>query len=216
MLTEVLAGFGGAAFLIALLAFLGRSFVGALLAKDLERFKADLVSASHSAVERLKADLQLAAVEHQVRFTRLHEKRAEVLAEMYRLLVEATWAAEAFASPMEYGGDKSKNEKYVDARNAIADYYRFFDVNRIYLPESLCERLSAFERRLRQPVIKFGTYVQIESPTERTFQQMNEAWDAAYQAVSEEIPSARVEIEAEFRKLLGSAPAAVAAYGEAR
>jgi hypothetical protein len=34
-------------------------------------------------IERLKTSLQMTALEHQVRFSKLHEKRAKVIADLY-------------------------------------------------------------------------------------------------------------------------------------
>ena len=39
-------------------------------------------------MERLRADLQKAAFEHQVRYSKIYDKRAEVIAEIYRLIAE--------------------------------------------------------------------------------------------------------------------------------
>ena len=74
---SLLVVFGGNAVLLVMLAFFSRSLMDTLLAKNVEQFKNDLASASQIAIERLRADLRLTAIEHEVRFSRLHEKRAE-------------------------------------------------------------------------------------------------------------------------------------------
>jgi hypothetical protein len=80
-LTSLLVAIGANAAILAVLGFLARSLINSWLAKDLEKFKFELKSASDTAFESLKSDLQRAAFEHQVRFSKLHEKRAEVIAE---------------------------------------------------------------------------------------------------------------------------------------
>ena len=201
----MIVAFGGNAALLLVLAFLGRSFVGQLLTKDIEGFKASLHRESVIAVEELKADLQQTAVEHEVRFSRLHEKRGEVLAEVYKLLVVATWEAESFASPIEFAGEIGKKEKYVRSMNAIAEYYRYFDQHRVYLSCELCDALEAFAKDLRQPLIRFGVYVRIDNPIPKTIDDMNTAWDNAWNSVKNDVPKLRASIEDEFRKLLGVA-----------
>lgn len=79
----VLLVLGGNAALVLAAAWFARSLIGQLLARDLERFKSELVSASSIATERTKHELQMAAQERSVRFTKLHEKRGEVIAAMY-------------------------------------------------------------------------------------------------------------------------------------
>src|SRR5687767_12726633 len=101
----IIVAFGGNVALLAVLAWLARSLVGQLIAKDLEQFKANLASVSVVAAERLKHELQLSAQEHQVVISKLHERRAQVVAETYSLLVEAQWAAQDFVSPMEWAGE---------------------------------------------------------------------------------------------------------------
>ena len=48
--------------------------------------------------EQRKQALQMVALEHQVRFSKLHEKRAEVIAELYKQLVEVEKEGKLFIS----------------------------------------------------------------------------------------------------------------------
>ncbi len=161
---SLLVAFGGNAALLLVLGFMGRALLSNALDKDLEKFK---------------GQLQLAATEHEIRFSRLHEKRADVIAELYKLLVKATWEAESFASPMEWSDEPDKKQKYVTAMNAIAEYYRFFDQHRIYVSPELCLKLEDFAKKLRLPVLQFGVYVRHESLGSDAPQKKNDAWDAA-------------------------------------
>src|SRR4051794_2990928 len=117
---SLLLALGGNVALLAVLGWLARSLLGQLVAKDLERFKSDLTVASTVATERLKHELRLVAQEHQVLVSKLHERRAQVVAEVYGLLVETHWASQDFASPMEMVGEPNKKEKFVAAMNKAA------------------------------------------------------------------------------------------------
>lgn len=185
----LLVAFGGNAAVLLILGFLGRSLINNALSKDLEKFK---------------GQLQLAATEHEITFRRLHERRAEVVADLYRLLVEATWEAESFANPVEFTDEPDKKQKYIAAQNAIAAYFRFFDQHRIYLSPDLCNTLEKFAREIREPVLRFGMWVRYENPEGQTAILKNDAWDAAWKKTKEEIPKLREAIEKEFRVLLGS------------
>jgi len=202
-----LIAFGGNAALLLVLGFLGRSLIQQFLAKDIEGFRSRLQADSNIAIEKLRADLRQAAVEHEVRFSRLHEKRAEVLATLYGLLVEAVWEAESFANPAEFPGEPDKKQKYVTAMNAVAAYFRFFDKHRIFLPAALCDSLEAFAKALRTPMIKFSVYLKIEHPIPKTTDEMMNAWDAAWNSVKNDVPLLRAALENEMRKLLGVLPA---------
>ena len=185
---SLLVAFGGNAALLLVLGVLGRSFMSTVLTKDIERFK---------------ADLHIVAMEHEVRFSKLHEKRAEVLAELYKLLVAATWETTTFSTPFQFGGEPDKKTQYVNAINAIAGYFRFFDQHRIWLPAELCAPLEAFARKLRSPTIEIGVYLSIPHPNEQTIKEQIEAYRKALDLVEKDIPNLRNAIDAEFRTLLG-------------
>jgi hypothetical protein len=201
----LLVVFGGNAALLLAAAWFARSLVGQLLAKDLERFKSELVSASSIATERTKHELQMAAQERSVRFTKLHEKRGEVIAETYGLLVEVQWASQDFASPMEWAGEPSKNEKYGMALKKSAEFFRYFDRNRIYLPPE-CEQLEAFLKGMRSKVIGFGVYLTHDEAymPDEGIRKKHEAWIEASRYFDEEVPKARLGLEKELRQLIAA------------
>ncbi len=205
ILQTILLALTGNALLLAVLGYLAKSLVGGLLAKDLKKFETELKAKSDATIERLRSSLQIVAIEHQVRFSKLHEKRAEVIAELYKHLVEATWETESFLSPMEWSGEPDKKEKYIKAMNKIVQFFRFFDQHRIYLPASLCKSLQAFIESLRSPVIQFSVYLQFEYPNENTAKEKMKVWMEAWDSVKNDVPAARQQLEREFRNILGSA-----------
>jgi hypothetical protein len=205
-LETLLLMFGGPAVLLALLGFFGRSLVEILLTNDVAKFKANLESASQITIERLRADLRLTAFEHEVRFSRLHDKRAEILAELYSLLVAAVSENKSYASQSDSGSLAKKREKYGRAADATDEFFKYYDRRRIYLPEPICEMLDSFDLQLRRPTSKFWAFGRIEDPSPETFQKMNEAWDRAWESVTNDIPKLRAAIEIEFRRLLGALP----------
>ena len=186
---SLLVAFGGNVTLLFLLGYFSRSLMSQVLAKDIEKFK---------------ADLQLSAVEHQVRFSKLYERRAEILAELYELLVKATWETSRFTSLMQWEDDPDKKEQYRTAMNAIAAYFRFLDQNRIWLPSDICEPLEEFAKALRKPTIELDTYLSIENPTAQTLQDLRNAWKEAWELVENDIPKLRKAIEERFRSILGA------------
>jgi hypothetical protein len=202
----ILLNFGGTATLLVILGWLARSIGTQLLAKDIERFKSDLSAASTATTERLKHDLQLVATEHQVRYSKLQARRGEVIAEMYGLLVEAQWASQSFVSPAEFGGEPSKAEKYATAMNKAAEFYRYFDKNRIFLPLAFCAQTEEFLRNMRTKVVGFGVYVVQEEKfmPDTAHKAKFEAWVKASEYFDKEVPIARAALEQELRTLLGA------------
>ena len=204
---SILLAIGGNAALLVALAWLARSFGSQLLAKDLEKFKTSLSTASSEASERLKHELQLVAHEHQVRFSKLHERRAEVITNLYALLVEAQWAGQSFVSVVEFGGEPPKQEKYATAMNKFAEFFRQFDKNRIFLPETVCQQLDEFLQGMRRRVIHFGVYVQTnDHAPSHVVKEKHEAWSNASDYFDTELPAARRALENELRAMLAGSP----------
>lgn len=202
----ILLAFGGNAALLAVLGLLGKSLLDKLILRDTKQFESDLKAKSDAAVEKLKNQLQLKTIEHQVRFSRLHEKRAAVIAELYGHLVEALWEAESFLSPMELSGEPDKREKLQKALNKLVELYRYFDKHRIYLPIDVCSALEELIKNVRSQVTKFGVWIRYEDHelSGDSHSKKFDAWTSGWDAITQQVPLARASLENEFRSLLGA------------
>lgn len=96
ILEIIIASVSGSAVLMGAVAWLIRSLVVHVLSEDLESFK---------------TKLQSAALEHQVRFTRLHENRASIIAELYSKLVALHDSASSFVRWYPSVGDEERRER---------------------------------------------------------------------------------------------------------
>ena len=141
-------------------------------------------------------------MEHQVRFSRLHDKRASVIADLYGHLIEALWEAENLLHPIQAPKEGGKKEKYDQAMNKFVELYRYFDKHRIYLPEEVCASLQDLIQNVRTQVIAVGVRARVENY--QTSREMMEAEDSAWEAFTNEAPVARRNLENEFRSLLGA------------
>lgn len=171
----------------------------------LESHKAELKAQADVETERLRSQLSIAAHERQVSFAGLYSKRAEVIAEIYSLFVQAYWDTASFASPLEWNGEPDKKEKYQTAMNSCAAFFQYFEKNRIYLPHDSASRLEEFVKEMRSKAIRFGTYIryQDEGLPEHVYQQKHEAWESAWEYFEKEFPAARLSLEKDLRDLLG-------------
>ena len=201
----LLLAFGGNAALLAVLGILAKSLLEKMITRDTKRFESDLKAKSDAAIEHLKNELQLRTIEHQVRFSRLHEKRASVIADLNGHLAEVLWEAESFLSPMQWVGEPPQEEKHRAAMNKLAEFFRFFDKHRIYLPSELCSSLEKLVLQVRSHVINFGVYVKYHGPNlnDHTREQKEKAWIEGWNAIKNQVPQARQILEDEFRVLLG-------------
>jgi hypothetical protein len=171
---------------------------------ELERLKADLKAQGDISIEQLRSHLQQAVLEHQVRFSKLHEKRGEVIEQVYQQLVEAEKGYGRFVLVDGYERDMEKQtEARLKTETAMYDVSLFIEKHRIYLPITICDSLKAFLDIMWNNVINVGVYAAIKHPTPHSAYERNAAFTKAYQALTKEIPSAREALGNEFRNLLG-------------
>jgi hypothetical protein len=155
---EILIAFGGNAVLLAVLGFLARSLFQTWLAKDMKKFEADLKNTADSELERLKfelkakgdasieqlrSQLQQSALEHQVRFSKLHERRARLIEKLYARLVAARMEGRRFIVTDAYNRDQQQQLEAIQRiGKTIQGVALFIDKHRIYFPEHICELLQ--------------------------------------------------------------------------
>jgi hypothetical protein len=125
-----------------------KTLVSQSLARDIETFKADLKKAHDAEIELLKSDLRIASFRYQTRFARLHETRAEIIAELYKHLVQAEDAIRSLLL-RDTGGDlpgladdKEIEKLQTTTGNRIWELERFFEERRLYFDEELCGMMN--------------------------------------------------------------------------
>jgi len=172
----------------------------------LSKFKAQLKADADAKIEELKSSLQMAALEHQVRFSNLHEKRAQLIADLYERLVDVFWVGQHFVITGAFT-DRADGgpTQYNNAVQKILDFTHFFDIHRIYLPSGICTLLTEFIDKVRRQVIRVGVYGPIDPLSDQSYKERNEAIMAAYVAFDQDIPATRIALEEEFRAILGAA-----------
>jgi hypothetical protein len=82
VITTLGATVGAGGVLLAASAWLMKTVLTDKFAREAEAFKSRLKAEADIEIERLKSSLQMTAIEHQVRFSKLHERRAELIAEL--------------------------------------------------------------------------------------------------------------------------------------
>lgn len=148
-------------------------------------------------LEHLKSDLSNAAFQKQTTFARLHEKRADIIAELYAKLVAVHRAMVIMVDQDEFDGKVSRK-----ATKAGSAFHYYYDVHQIYFDKPLCELLESFDRNVVDALV-----VHYTNPTDGEEGQDRRARrkDALQQLVKQVAPI-RKEIEGTFRKLLGLSP----------
>ena len=211
VIVTVFTTIGGGTVLLGTAAYLIKTALAQRLLLDAEGFKAQLKTSADVEIERLKVSLQMSALEHQVRFSKLHEKRAEVIAELYRRLVELSMLAHQYAqvdnrsvfSLVPAGEDyeesdlqtpegmRDNRDVFEKAKQKSRDLNQFMAFHKIYLPADIDGLFAEFWKASRR---NFS----IAAHEDRRGKNPYET--DAYQ---DAIHKAEVALETEFRKLLG-------------
>jgi DNA primase large subunit len=204
-ITEIIKVLGGEALFLAAAAWLIKALVSNRLRQEAEAFKIRLQADASVELEKLRASLQLAATEHQIRFAKLHEQRALIIADLHTRLVHARTDAARFII-----GDVRNAELAAEMNAKMLDLYGFITLNKIYLPEKICELVEQFESTLRKSVISvdiFWTRVNEYSRLSPENQHMqNQVMLEACNFLESKSPAMLEELVREFRILLGEHP----------
>lgn len=193
--------FIGAAAITCLLAYLGRIALRHVLAAELEAFKQQLQMEGVITMERLRAELRRTAAESDGRLSKLQDKQAEVIAELYRRMVSLRNAMTKITGPgtADSSGQDDKTGSVVAAGEQLREY---FDQHRIFLDEGLCRKLQSLQATFFDAWVKHSFAVAKDQYVRQGKGAPVETW----KKLSEEVPLLLQDIEQDFRTLLGHRP----------
>lgn len=209
VIKSTLATVGGSVVLLGAVAWLIKAVISQALVLQTEMFKMRLKAEADIEIEKLKNALQITAVEHQVRFVNLHEKRAEFIAELYNDLVEAVKDSQLFVREEWSRDDKAEQqEAFRKTHDMILNLYWFVEKHRYYLPlpGRVYDLLSTFIDNIEHHVVSVGVYGSSAIDYPKDLAARKDRHDAiirAYDAFKGNIPELRKALEDELRKILG-------------
>jgi hypothetical protein len=195
-------------FVTGLLIFLAKSWISERLKnaikfeydQKLETFKAELKAESAVAIENLKSRLRITATEHQVRFSKLHETRAEVIAETYARLRDLYEKVIDYVNIFNSAGDRPKNERRSDVISALDALRAYYLKKQIFLPKKTAINIRNIDSELLQATNQLIYGVELSNRNES---KKEEICMEVLLRVNGKINIAIVELEDEFRELLG-------------
>lgn len=192
LLQEILALVLAPTLIVGAAAWVLRAFFQQGLERDIERFKASLRSEQDTAQANLNATLQARLFEHQTRFSGVYQKQAEVLGKTYELLFDPYEHIREFVHPLDTVEPTPEQVKsIIDMFNSLAGYYH---KNRIYLPESICEKMDAVLGEMKSALNK--NLIARRHSSARSL----EMWDESWKAMQNDVPPLMKQLEQEFRK----------------
>lgn len=174
----ILIAFGGNAALIAVLAYLAKLLVSEWIKR--------------------------ASEERRIIFSKLHEKRAEALADLYVGLYEYVSNCKSFVLQAEHVEEYRIDELLTELSAASKAFRDTFQKNKLYLNKNLCNQIENTFKDAQMPSYRFifslGEFVG-EHIQESEFRK---EWENAFLSFSKHIPELLGNLENEFRAILGA------------
>jgi hypothetical protein len=211
---ELLKTLGTVAIVVAAATWLTKSIITHVLSRNIEAYKDELKHESEKEIEGLKSRLQIAALERQITFNRLHEKRAEVISEIYRrvmileiwlnhVVAETELPDEAFTSPEKFANAFEPVFGHISLN--LQDLAAYFNLNRLYLGEVICQKILSFHDEVLDSNSIYGYFYERfkQVPEEQISEVYGKNLRDRAHRVLRQVSDSRRAVEDEFRGLLG-------------
>lgn len=166
--------------------------------KELEKFKDELKRQSDKEVETTKSNLSVEANRINIRFSKLHEKRIDVVSEIYGHLSDLYDALSFYTSALELVGMPSRNQRFDSLQNSYKSFKKVYTNSKIFLPESISSKIDDINMKMIQSGNFFTNSVHAAPNGADTF----DAHLKVSQAVSGPMKEALKELESEMRLLI--------------
>jgi hypothetical protein len=166
--------------------------------QKLESHKAQLKAQSDVEIEKLRSQLSIAATEHEVTFSKLHEKRARVIAKTYSLLKKLFVCLGEYVNIVQLPNAPSKEEQRKVAAEAYQNFRSYYVTRVIFFPKPTASKLEEIDLELVKTFNRFVIEVEMSKNPDPT-----NKWIEIFNRVKGEIKTALDELEDEFRRLLG-------------
>ncbi len=200
---DVVTTVGSSTVALAAVSWLIKTGLTHRLSREADEFKLRLQAQADAENARLKNSLQMTALEHQVRFSKLHERRAEFIAELYERLVKLILVGERFVATDVFTDQRSQgNNEFNRTLEEFQDFSIFVESRRIYLTEDAYDLLAGFLQDLRKIVIDVGVWGTVSFPNLDTQKQFLNSVSQAFKRFSTDLPKVRKQLEKELRRIL--------------
>jgi hypothetical protein len=171
---------------------------------------------SAKRLEMFKTELRSTSFEGEIKFSKLHEIRSAVIAELYQKLFrlrEALSSLKLFLEDPDFYVDIVVDEKLGDASSAEEDFRVYFQANRLYFPENICNQIDSIYNQFSETIkilsnVSFDMRLTKMSNTVTLASKHRENHVQGLLrvsfAVNEQIDPLLKQLENDFRNLLGS------------
>ncbi len=168
---------------------------------------------SERRLEKFKVELRSTAFEQETKFSKLHEIRSTVIAELYKKLFrfrEALSSLKLFLEDPDFYVDIIVDQKLTEAYDAEEEFRMYFQANRLYIPERICNQVDYIYIQFSGAIkffsdISFNMHmIKISKGEAVKYLEKNKGVLSAALVLNEQIDPLLKQLENDFRNLLGS------------
>ncbi len=178
--------------------FLIKRFFEHSFSAALEKYKSQL----NIDLEKHKADLQRAAIQYQITYSKLHTDRAAVIVELNTKMVKMYWSLESFT--LHQSGDVSVEKKAETAYTDIKDFEFYYKCNMIYFGKNICALIDSMLPKAykAQTAAKISWESNVDRSNLDIRKEKAQAWKESWKIIEKELPKIQENLQEEFRELL--------------
>ncbi|MCM3216746.1 hypothetical protein ABER75_11645 [Niallia taxi] len=215
-LSQIISGLGiftaGSIVITSILGFIAKSIFNNWMNNRSLHYKTELDNKSSiykanldKEMEHFKLKLQIETTEHQIKYTKLHEDRANTIKELYKYIVNMEQSLNSLVSLYEFHGEDGKEKKAQKYMQSFNTAYEYYHINKIYLSENTCSIIDSLLDELRGIWSEFYSYDLINGLSEKHVerQEQREVWRTCYKEMKEKVPKIKRDLENDFRSMLG-------------
>lgn len=148
--------------------------------------------------------------ENQIRYARLYEQRATVLADLSEKLYRLHANLESWTSPLQYGGEEEMRAKRTAVVTTFKEFADSFYSNSLWLDEQSMSKGKALLEQVGRLIHEYdkipGTGFQHQREVREYLTQNTDwidNWDIIHEQATTEVGKMREDIETEFKEILG-------------
>lgn len=204
----LLAVIGTGTAIITIVAWVVKSIINHFLSRDIQAYKNKLKIESEFEIEKFKNNLRVASIEHEIRFSKLHEKQAIIIAELYSRINIAVKSVNHLLSPLGFSlssiGGIDRTDVAKKTIEHVTDFLDYYEKHKFYLNDKLCKLMEVFVEEIRIPTFEYS--IALTSPKsndENENRNTSEIWRECWNRVEEKIEPTKIALEKEFKKILG-------------
>jgi len=213
----IIGSIGGSAIIISgLSAWLGKVWANRLMQSDIAKH--------NSSLAEIKSDLKKLETEHEIKFSKIYVKQAEVISELYSKLYEVSSCRQRIVLELQCREIKEEVDRRINKRevwehiygihtltdeevalidnlqNELKDLYSFYGKNRLYLSTTCCDlmdRITALSSFIS------GNYSNVAIKDNNGDSMVHPDVKKVWNQSIETIPMLLPALENEFRNIIG-------------